>query len=192
MDFIRDPEFFQWVVLPLLIFCARVMDMSLDTLRIMLLSRGKKLIPPLLGFIQVFIWLMAIRQIFLNLSNWACYIGYAGGFAMGTYIGMIIEEKLAIGIQVIMVITRVDASALIQFLMKEGYGVTSMEGQGATGKVNVIYTIANRNDIPHVLKAVERFNPKAFYTIEDIRAVKQGILPQRKKIALSRMQQTLS
>ena len=150
------------------------MDVSMDTLRIMLFSRGKKLLPPLIGFVQVLIWLFAIRQIFLNLSNWACYIGYAGGFSMGTYVGMIIEEKLAIGVQVIKVITRADASELTQFLMKEGYGVTSTDGQGATGKVSIVHTIVKRADIPVVLGIIQRFNPKAFYTIEDIRSVRQS------------------
>lgn len=171
MEWLRNPEFFQWVIIPLLIFCARVLDVSLDTMRIMLFSRGKKMIPPLLGFVQVLIWLFAIRQIFLNLSNWACYIGYAGGFAAGTYIGMIIEERLAIGIQVVKVITRADASALTQVLMREGYGVTSMDGYGATGKVNVLHTIVKRAEIPAILRIIKRFNPGAFYTIEDIRSV---------------------
>ena len=177
---------FQWVAIPLLIFFARVLDVSLDTMRIMLFSRGKKMIPPLLGFVQVLIWLFAIRQIFLNLSNWACYIGYAGGFAAGTYIGMIIEEKLAIGFQVIKVITRADASELTRFLMKQGYGVTSMDGQGATGKVNVLHTIVNRSDIPAVLQIIQRFNPNAFYTIEDIRSVsQQNILSGKKALHAS-------
>ena len=171
---------FQWAILPLLIFCARVLDVSMDTLRIMLFSRGKKFLPPLIGFFQVLIWLFAIRQIFLNLSNPMCYIGYAGGFAMGTYVGMVMEEKIAIGVQVIRVITRADASELIGFLMKKGYGVTSMDGQGATGKVNIIYTIVNRNEIPVVLEIIERFNPRAFYTIEDIRTVREGAVLPRK------------
>ncbi len=175
------PEFvhsgiFQWVVLPLLIFLARLVDMSMDTIRIMLLSRGKKFIPPLIGFFQVSIWLLAIRQIFLNLSNVMCFIGYSGGFAMGTYVGMLLEERLAIGVQVIRVITRVDAGELIRFLRKEGYGVTSVDGQGATGKVNIIYTIVNRSQIPKVLEIVLRFNPRAFYTIEDVRAANEMTL----------------
>ena len=186
MEIFAQTPFFQWAVLPLLIMMARVMDVSLDTLRIMLLSRGKKLIPPLLGFLQVMIWLFAIRQVFLNLSNWLCYFGYAGGFAVGTYIGMIIEERLAIGIQVIRIITRVDASELLQFLMKKGYGVTSVEGQGATGKVSIVYTIVNRMDVPKVIKAIQRFNPRAFYTIEDVRTAREGILSVHKRMVLAR------
>ncbi|MFH1479485.1 MAG: DUF2179 domain-containing protein [Candidatus Omnitrophota bacterium] len=166
-----DSSLFQWVVLPILIFFARVTDVSLDTIRILLISRGKKNIVPFLGFVQVIIWLFAIRQVFLNLSNIACYISFAGGFAAGTWVGMIIEEKLAIGIQVIRVITRKDATQLVEFLKDQGYGVTSVDGQGVSGKVNIIYTILKRQDMPKAVDTIKRFNPKAFYTIEDIRTV---------------------
>ncbi len=164
---------FQWIVLPLLIFLARVTDMSLDTMRILFISRGKKAIAPVLGFVQVLIWLLAIRQIFLNLSNPICYVAYAGGFAAGTWVGMLLEEKLAIGVQVIRVITRMDATQLIRFLKEAGYGVTFVDGHGTTGTVSIIYTIARRQEIPRIIEAVTRFNPKAFYTVEDIRSMSE-------------------
>jgi uncharacterized protein YebE (UPF0316 family) len=174
------------VILPLFIFVARVADVSLDTLRILLISRGRKAIAPLLGFIQVSIWLLAIRQIFLNISNVACFIAYAGGFAFGTWVGMIIEEKLAIGIQVIRIITRKDASQLIEFLKTQHYGVTSVDGFGATGKVHIIYTIVKRHEIPNVIGIIDRFNPKAFYTIEDVRSM-SGVEANSKKNFFNRI-----
>lgn len=172
--FAIDSAFFQWVILPILIFLARVADVSLDTIRILLMSRGKKIIAPLLGFAQVVIWLLAIRQVFLNLSNIACFLAYAGGFAAGTWVGILIEERLAIGIQVIRVITRKDAVQLIGYLKTQGYGVTSVEGQGTTGKVNIVYTIVRRQEIPKVINIVRCFNSKAFYTIEDIRVISEN------------------
>jgi len=162
---------FQWVVVPLLIFLARVTDVSMDTMRILFISRGRKAIAPVLGFVQVLIWLLAIRQIFLNLSNPVCYVAYAGGFATGTWAGILLEEKLAIGVQVVRVITRMDAAELIGFLKDQGYGVTYVDGHGATGKVSIVYTIAKRQEVPRIIEAVTRFNPKAFYTIEDIRSM---------------------
>ncbi len=168
-------EIFQWGILPLLIFLARVTDMSMDTMRIMLLSRGQKILAPLIGFVQVLIWLAVIQQIFLNLSNVFCYLAYASGFAAGTYMGMLIEERLAIGFQVLRVITRVDAAELIAFLRNHGYGVTVVDGYGINGKVNLIYTIVKRSEIKHVIGIVNQFNPKAFYTVEDVKAVNEGI-----------------
>lgn len=176
-----DSSVFQWIILPLFIFCARVADVSLDTVRIMLLSRGNRFIVPLLGFLQVIIWLLAIRQVFMNLSNVACFFAYAGGFAMGTYVGMIIEEKLAVGIQVIRVITRRDGSILIERLKKDGYGVTSLNAQGTTGQVNVIFTIVDRRQIANVINIVKEYNPRAFYTIEDIKSVSDKDFPIKHK-----------
>lgn len=185
MEFI-DSTVFQWVLLPLFIFCARVADVSMDTVRIMLLSRGKRIIPPLLGFVQVMIWLLAIRQIFMNLSNVACFFAYAGGFSMGTYVGMILEEKLAVGIQVIRVITRQDGAELIDRLKQDGYGVTTLNAQGTTGQVNVIFTIVDRRKIPQVINIVKQCHPRAFYTIEDVKSANEGVFPITHKGEINR------
>ena len=118
-----------------------------------------------------------MRQVFTNLDNPLYYIAYAGGFACGTYLGMVIEERIAIGFEVIRVITKKDASVLIQELMKKNYGVTSMPAQGAAGKVHVLFTIVKRADAPKVVDLIRRFNPRAFYTVESIQSVKEGIFP---------------
>lgn len=185
LSFINS-SFFQWVVMPGLIFLARVCDMSLDTIRILLMSRGKTFVAPLLGFFQVLIWLLVIRQIFINLNNVACYLAYAGGFAVGTFAGMYIEERIAVGVEVVRVITRSDATQLIEYLRQKDFGVTSMNAQGTTGQVNVIFTIVRRADVPKVLEAVKRFNPKAFYTVEAIRSISEGVFPTRMQQNISR------
>jgi len=176
-----DSSIFQWVVLPIFIFLARMTDVSLGTVRIMLLNKGKKLLAPLLGFFEILIWLLAIRQIFLHLANPICYMGYAGGFAMGNYVGMLIEERLAIGYEVIRVITNKDASKLIKYLNAENYGATSIEAVGSQGNVHVIFTIVKRSQLKKVIEIIKEYNPKAFYTIEDIKAVREGIFPAIKK-----------
>ena len=161
---------FQWVLLPRLIFIARLIDVSLDTMRILFISRGRRLVAAILGFVQVLIWLMAIRQIFLNLSNPVCFIAYAAGFASGTWTGALIEEKLALGIQVVRVIVNKDASELIKSLKERGWGVTTVDGHGALGAVSVIYTIVQRHYVRKVIEVVMETHPKAFYTVEDIRS----------------------
>ncbi|OGX38376.1 MAG: hypothetical protein A3C36_06255 [Omnitrophica WOR_2 bacterium RIFCSPHIGHO2_02_FULL_52_10] len=177
-----DSQAFHWVVLPLLIFLARVCDVSISTVRIILLSKGSRFLAPVLGFFEILIWLLAVRQIFLNLANPLCFIAYAGGYAIGTYVGILIEERLAIGFEVIRVITKKDAIELIAHLQAKNYGVTSMRARGSTGDVHVIFTIVKRSDALKVLKIIERFNPKAFYTIEDIRSVQEGIFPRKRFI----------
>jgi len=125
----------------------------------------------------VLIWLVAITQIFKNLSNPVCYVAYAGGFAMGNLIGILIEEKMAIGTVVIRIITQKDAEALIDCLKESRYGVTHVDAQGAMGQVKIIFTIVKRKSIDSVLEIVRGCNPLAFYTIEDVRSVRKGVFP---------------
>jgi len=176
-------EIFKWIVMPLLIFAARILDVSLGTVRIVFVSRGLKHLAPLVGFFEVIIWLLAIRVIIQNLNNVACYIAYGAGFAMGTFIGLQIEKKIAIGNSLIRVITQKDATELIEHLREKNYGVTSIDAQGMKGKVHVVYIIIRRHDIGTVAGIIRELNPQAFYTIEDIQLVSRGIFPQKKSFS---------
>lgn len=175
-----DSAFFSYGVMPLLIFMARICDVSIGTMRIIFVSKGKKNIAPFLGFFEVLIWIIAISKIMQNLDNYINYIAYAAGFATGNFVGMLIEERLAVGIQMIRVFTHQQGSDLIQELNTRGYGATCVEAYGAKERVNLIYTIVQRNDLKNVIEIINRFNPRAFYTIEDVRAINEGIFPPRK------------
>ena len=175
-----DSNLFSYGLLPALIFLARICDVSIGTMRIIFVSKGKKNIAPILGFFEVLIWITAISKIMENLDHYINYIAYAAGFATGNYVGMIIEEKLAVGIQMIRVFTHQNGLELVQSLNSSGYGATSVEAHGAKEKVHLIYTIVQRNELDKVLEVIDKFNPKAFYTIEDVRAVNEGIFPPRK------------
>jgi uncharacterized protein YebE (UPF0316 family) len=175
-----DSDLFIWIILPCLIFLARICDQTIGTIRIMFVSRGDKVIVPILGFFEVLIWLLAIRQILYNLSNVVGYVAYAGGFAAGNYIGILLEEKVAMGKRIVRIITRKEASELADMLRRKGFGVTSIPAEGSQGNVNVLYTIIDRSDLEKVLGTVERFNPRAFYTVQDVLSVKEGVLPKRK------------
>ncbi len=176
-----NSDIFSYGILPAFIFIARVCDVSLGTLRIIFVSKGNKNIAPFLGFFEVFIWIVAISRIMQNLDNYLCYIAYAGGFATGNYVGMLIEERLAMGIQMIRVFTNEKSEELVQSLNSRGYGATSVQAQGAKEKVHLIYTIIQRNEMEEVLDIINNFNPKAFYTIEDVKAVNEGIFHPRKR-----------
>ena len=172
---IINSDLFSYLILPLLIVLARIVDVSLGTLKIIFIAKGYKYLAPLLGFFEVLVWLLAITRIFQNLENWICYIAYAFGFALGSFIGIKIEEKLALGVQLIRIITRKDASELTKVMHEGGYGVTSIQAEGSNGKVGILYSIVNRKSIQDVVKVIHKHNPKAFYTIEDIRFVSQQI-----------------
>lgn len=177
-----DSTLFSYVILPLLIFLARIADVSIGTMRIILLSKGKKYIAPILGFFEVLIWIVVISKILQNLDNYVNYVAYAAGFATGNYIGIIIEEKLAIGVLVVRIITSKETPKLIKNLHTEGYGATVVEAEGSKEKVNVIFTIIKRNDLKDVVEIIKKHNPKAFYSVEDVRLTSEGIFPGRKDI----------
>jgi uncharacterized protein YebE (UPF0316 family) len=153
------------------------MDVTIGTIRIVMVSKGQKIWAPLLGFFEVLIWLVAISKIFENLDNWICYIAYGAGFATGNYIGLIIEERLALGIVKIQIITRKSANELITNLKNAGYGITHHQAKGSTEIVSIIYSIIKRSEIQKVENIVKSTNPKAFYSIEDVKMVSQTVYP---------------
>ncbi len=173
-DLINSPVF-TWAIVPLLICLARIIDVSLGTLRIILVSRGMKVVAPILGFFEILIWLLAIGQIMQNLTNIANYFAYAFGFAIGNYIGIILEEKLAMGKIVVQTVTHRDASELVAFLRNEDFSVTVVDAEGSSGPVHLLFTVIRRSQLPFVTIHIKRFNPQAFYTVEDVRFVSGGI-----------------
>jgi uncharacterized protein YebE (UPF0316 family) len=177
---ILDSEIFRWVILPILIFLARIFDVTIGTVRIMFVARGDKLLAPLLGFFEVLVWLLAIGQIMQNLTNVFCYIAYAGGFATGNYIGILVEERLALGKLVVRVITQKGGVELVRALRQKGFGATSVDAEGSRGPVKVVFAVINRYDLQRIVDTIHRFNPKAFYSIEDTRLVRAGIFRNRR------------
>ena len=170
------PEVFNYLIMPLLIFCARVMDVSINTLRIMFVMNGKKKIAPILGFFESLIWLLAIGQIFQNVNNPMSYIAYAGGFAMGTFVGMTIEEKLALGRVLVRVITPEPMPELIEYMKEHNFRFTSVGAEGRYGKVNLLFTVMKRDDLTGFIGKVKSINDKAFYTIESVKRISEDDL----------------
>lgn len=170
-----NAEIFNLIFLPILIFLARIIDVTIGTFRIVMVSRGKKYIAPILGFFEVFIWIIAIGKIMQNLDNWINIIAYAAGFATGNYIGLLIEEKVAMGVVKIQIITSKSANELIEKLKSDGYGITHQEANGSTGKVSILYSIINRTDVTKVIELIRTYNPNAFYSIEDVKFVNKEV-----------------
>jgi uncharacterized protein YebE (UPF0316 family) len=167
------------ILMPLLIGLAEMGVVTLDTVRTIFIARGMKPQATLLGILEVTIWLFAISQVMQNLSNPACFIGYGAGFTLGTYLGMRIEEKLALGTQVIRLITQRDATELVRALRNAGHGVTRLDAEGASGGVNVLFTIVERKRLTQVIGMIERFDPTLFYVVEDVRLAARGVFPLR-------------
>ena len=168
-----------YVVMPLLIFMARIGDVSINTLRIMFMMNGKKNIVPILGFFEALIWLLAIGQIFQNVNNPLSYLAYAGGFATGTYVGMTLDEKLALGRVLVRVITPKPLPELIEFMKEKNFRFTSVGAEGRYGKVNLLFTVMKRDQLHDFITKVKKIEEKAFYTIESVKRVSEEELNLR-------------
>lgn len=173
----QEFDWYNWVLLPLLVFLARLIDVSLGTLRIIFISRGKKYLAPLLGFVEVLIWITVVSQIVGSARSIIAYLAYAAGFAVGSYVGMLIEERLAIGTLVIRVILPNEGKDLVNRLRETGYGATYVNGHGASGPVVLIFTVVMRKELERVIAIIQEIHPKAFFTVEELRSVQQGIFP---------------
>jgi len=175
-----SPEIWNFLIIPILIILARICDVSIGTVKIIFISKGLKHLAPIMGFFEVLIWLLAIGQIMQNLTNPINYFAYAAGFALGTFIGIQIENKLAMGISLIRVITIKDDADLIEHFRREGYSVTSLDAEGNRGPVKVFFTIVSRKELKSVVQIIKKLHPQAFYTIEDVSFVSQTLVPSAK------------
>jgi uncharacterized protein YebE (UPF0316 family) len=174
-----DTWIFLWVILPLLIFCSRAIDVSLGTIRIIFVSKGQRFLASLLGFFEILVWIVAITKIMQNITNFFYYIVYAGGFAAGIYSGILIEERIALGLVSIHVFTAKGANELLKKLRDKNYGVTSRIAHGETGKIDELFTVVNRKNLSSVLRILREYDKDAFISVEDVRLVRGGIFPHR-------------
>ncbi len=173
---------FSFLPLPLVVFCAELCVVTICTVRIIFISRGMKLPAALLGFVEVTTWLFAIGQVMQNLKDPGCFLGFAGGFALGNYLGVLIERRLALGMVVVRTITHRDAADLIRGLRAAQFGVTSLEGQGARGPVKVVLTLVPRRELEVLLAIIRRFDSEAFYSVDEIQEAGPGIFPRRERV----------
>ena len=174
MEFMNTP-WVDYMILPLMIFLLRIIDVSLDTMRIIFMTKGFKRIAPIIGFFEILIWIVAITRIMQNLDNWVTYVAYAAGFATGNYVGMLLDEKLAIGHELIRVITKVERADLADTLRDAGFGVTAIKASGMQGPVEILYIIVNRKNLKTAIAIIEKKAPNAFYTIENIHFVNRPL-----------------
>jgi uncharacterized protein YebE (UPF0316 family) len=157
-----------------LIFLLRVMDMSLDTLRVLMVMRGRKAIAWVLGFFQALIFIVAISSVLKNLDNPLNIIGYAAGFATGNVVGMWIEEKLAIGHIHLNVVSSRLGAAIAERMRTEGFAVTEIPARGKDGMVTLLNISVLRKNVDQVHRLVNQVDPSAFVTAEDVRPVRRG------------------
>ena len=168
------------VAVPLLVFLARILDVTLSTLRISMVYRGLKHLAAPLGFLEALVWVLAISQVMQHLDNWITYLAFALGFGAGNFVGLLLEERLAFGNLILRVITPNTDPGLSSALWNAGFGVTNVNANGESGPVRIIFTVVKRRDLQKAIGLIKAFNKDAFYTIEDVRFFNETYMPAGK------------
>lgn len=167
-------ETYPWL-LPLMIFFGRICDVTLGTLRIIFVSKGERYKAPIVGFFEVFIWVVIISQIFSHANSIIAYLSYAAGYAAGNYVGILVENKIAFGYQLLRAYTKKEASELIKVLNKKNIGATFIKGEGAVSHVHIVEIVIDRKSLNEVVSVISEFDSDVFYLVEDIRYKRKGI-----------------
>jgi uncharacterized protein YebE (UPF0316 family) len=168
------PELWPLIGIPLLVFFARVVDVTLGTIRIVLVARGHKTLAPLIGFFEILAWLVALGQVVQHLNRPLNFVAYAGGFATGTWIGLQRIDKTVAGYLSVRVITPADATELVTKLRSQQFGVTTVAARGVTDRVRLLFSVIRRQDLDRLLKTVRTDYPKAFISVSDVRLASEG------------------
>ncbi len=158
----------------LLIFVLRITDMSLDTLRMLFVVRGRKRIAWVLGFCQSAVFVIAITRVLSDLGNPLMVLGYAAGFATGNVVGMWVEERLAIGHIQLQIVSRRHGTAVAKALRQRGYGVTEISARGRDGSVRLLSASILRKDFADARRIVWQTDEEAFITSEGVRPIRRG------------------
>lgn len=166
---------------PLVIFSLRIVDVSLATLRMLLSVRGQRVLVPIIGFFEVLIWLFAAGNAIRYMHSGLHVLGYAGGFAAGTVVGLWVEERLAFGLATVRIISAHGGVELADALREQGFGVTEFAGEGREGRVEVVYTVARRSQIKGILALADLWDPAAFVTVEEPRSIRRGWMLQKRR-----------
>lgn len=170
-----------YLLLPLGIFLARMVDTSLGTLRLVLIGRGNRKAVRVVGFFEVLIWITAISQLIQHVNHWSSYIAWALGFTAGSMIGFKIEEKLALGKHQLRIITPQPVEGFLEALKSLNQGYTVFDGIGANGPVKQIFIIVNRKHSKEVTELLKQYIPQSFCSISDIQATDSGVFNTKKR-----------
>lgn len=165
------------------IFGARVCDVSLDVVRILLLMRGRRGVAAAVGFVEVSIFVLALNQVLAGgLHDPLKVIAYASGFATGNLVGSAIENKMALGYLSVQVFPEPDLADRFACALREaGYGVTCVEGHGRSGDRTILYLLLKRGDLQRVLDILNQLDSHVFFNVSDARDIHGGVFPRKKR-----------
>ena len=162
---------------PVLIFGIRVVDVSMGTMRMLLVVRGARAAAAAIAFVEILLWVVAAGAAVRNLGSPLHLVAYAGGFATGTFVGVEVEKRLALGVSTVQAFCRGRIPELADALRAKGFGVTEIGGEGAEGRVSIVSIVVRRREVPDVIGEIEDRDPDAFITVYDDTQVRRGWMP---------------
>ena len=158
-----------WVLLVAL-FLSRIVDQTFTVMRTISIMRGLPLLAAVFGFFEVLIWINVAGQVIRNLDTWYLTVVYSAGFAAGNYVGLLIEQRIAMGWQLLRVISRREVG-MGELLHQRGYPVTWLDGKSKGADVEIVMLAEKRRNVPGLCRLIEEVDPAAFYTIADVKQV---------------------
>lgn len=158
----------------LIVFCLRLVDVSLATMRIFMVVRGRKLLAWIFGFFQALIYVIIIGWVFSDLGNWTKIMGYSLGFATGLVVGMMIEKRLAFGYTNLQIVSPQRGLEVAQGLRDEGYAVTEVAAHGKDGAVEILHCSVLRREESNLYDTLLRLDPQAFITAKNVYRIQHG------------------
>jgi uncharacterized protein YebE (UPF0316 family) len=165
-----------WAILSsaLLVFILRLTEVSIGTIRTIMVMRGKRTWAALFGFVEVSLWLIAIGQVIGHLDTLWNGLGYSGGYVAGTLLGMWLEGKLAVGYVDVDIVSISKGAELVQKVRQAGYGATQLKAEGRSGAVQLIGVVAPRKKVTHLLRLINEVDTTSFITVKEARQVVHG------------------
>lgn len=166
-------------VLYIIIFCAKIVEVSVSTVRLVYINKGERVKGAVLGFVEIMIWLIVVSSVLNNITEDPIKVFiYAAAFALGNYIGVTIESKIAIGLASIQaVVGEETGEKLAELLREQSFGVTIIEGKGKNdSKKNLLFIQLKRKKIPDAVKLIKQAAPSAYITVNDIKSMLGGYL----------------
>lgn len=169
-----DPIQTQMILAGLFVFIMRLIDMSLDTFRLLLVMRGRKVLAGLIGMIQATVFILAVSAVLSGELNVWTVAGYALGFGCGVMFGMFVEERLAMGHAMLRVYSPASGRMIAETLRQAGYAVTEIAGRGHTGQITILNLVVLRRQIQEVRSLIDRVDTNAFITVDEATPLQRG------------------
>ena len=162
-----------------IIFFAKIIEVSISTIRVVFIGKGERVKGAILGFVEIMIWLVVVSSVLNNITEDPIkMLIYAAAFSLGNYLGVTIESKIAVGLASIQVVVNEKSGDILADILREqGYGVTIIEGKGKNESIkNLLFIQLKRKKIPEAVKLVKQHNPEAYITVNDIKSMMGGYI----------------